>query len=261
MKKFHAKLRDLGFATYADYLASDLWLHFKSTYKRSNRPQRCMVCQSNQIELHHNDYSRLGCEKLTDVVPLCREHHEAVHAVLTQRLWQVDKTTDAIAFLLSVDKVPATPIKEPKPDIRTPELIEEFKALRFTRPHPAIPTGYDPSKGSELDFFRYLKWQRRTLKKKDPVASKRNAGIRKDKKNSSKLFVSAQGHARRIGMWIADLGNVWNIFLVRTAEHLVSYCPGTLEWSDKYSRKGKCPDGIHGVLDMLEQRLKEPIGD
>jgi hypothetical protein len=29
--------------------------------------------------LHHKTYKRLGCEKLTDLVALCRLHHELAH--------------------------------------------------------------------------------------------------------------------------------------------------------------------------------------
>ena len=32
-----------------------------------------------KVELHHHTYDRLGCELLTDLVPLCRQHHAAVH--------------------------------------------------------------------------------------------------------------------------------------------------------------------------------------
>jgi len=51
----------------------------KTRYRRSKLRQTCRVCADPNVDLHHRTYIRLGDEKMTDLEPLCREHHEAVH--------------------------------------------------------------------------------------------------------------------------------------------------------------------------------------
>jgi hypothetical protein len=61
-----------------------------------------MVCKEPNfdVELHHTTYDRLGCEKLTDLVPLCREHHELVHQYLDARcLGKVEDTGRVVRAL------------------------------------------------------------------------------------------------------------------------------------------------------------------
>lgn len=72
-------LRELGFASYADYLRSPHWRRFRLEYKRV-RSWRCAVCQEkDRLELHHVTYERLGNEQLDDVRPLCQACHAVVH--------------------------------------------------------------------------------------------------------------------------------------------------------------------------------------
>ncbi len=94
--KFSDRLAALGFSSYSEYLASPIWATFKNKYRESNRPQRCLVCKSDQIELHHHNYDNLGKELLSDVDPLCRTHHEQVHVILAENNWFVDKTAKVI---------------------------------------------------------------------------------------------------------------------------------------------------------------------
>lgn len=61
------------------YLASPRWAMKKDAYRASGRPQACLMCGAERVDLHHRTYKRLGRERLTDLVPLCRTHHEAVH--------------------------------------------------------------------------------------------------------------------------------------------------------------------------------------
>lgn len=42
-------------------------------------------------DLHHRTYVRLGCERLRDLVPLCRRHHEALHAYQRARHMTVER--------------------------------------------------------------------------------------------------------------------------------------------------------------------------
>jgi len=64
---------------YADYIWSAEWAEVKRRYRASKLPQKCVVCGSSHVDLHHRSYRRLGAERLNDLVPLCREHHMIVH--------------------------------------------------------------------------------------------------------------------------------------------------------------------------------------
>lgn len=50
---FKDRLASLGFASYADYLASDHWIAFRRLYRQSEHPQRCAVCKTDLVQLHH----------------------------------------------------------------------------------------------------------------------------------------------------------------------------------------------------------------
>lgn len=69
-------------ATYADYLKSAHWQ--ETRYKAIQRAgQKCQVCAStDRLDVHHNNYSRLGGELPTDLVVLCRPCHELFHEVM-----------------------------------------------------------------------------------------------------------------------------------------------------------------------------------
>lgn len=98
--KFRERLQSLGFATYADYLKSPHWVAFRREYKRAGNRMTCLVCAATPIQLHHQTYVRVGRERFTDVVPLCRSHHEAVHQWLKDsgRVF-VEHTHEAVAAL------------------------------------------------------------------------------------------------------------------------------------------------------------------
>lgn len=69
--------------SYQDYLKSNHWHVFrKRAFRHYGR--KCYVCgtEEGEIHLHHNNYSRLGGELLSDVIPLCDEHHRMFHGVL-----------------------------------------------------------------------------------------------------------------------------------------------------------------------------------
>jgi hypothetical protein len=58
-------------------------------------PQGCQVCGAKQVDLHHRNYKRIGGkEHLSDLVPLCREHHEQVHTEHQNRPQSLDKDTN-----------------------------------------------------------------------------------------------------------------------------------------------------------------------
>jgi predicted restriction endonuclease len=65
---------------YAEYLQSAHWQTFRLKVLEFYG-HKCMLCGADDVplEIHHNDYSRLGGELLTDVLPLCGECHERHH--------------------------------------------------------------------------------------------------------------------------------------------------------------------------------------
>lgn len=72
------RLRDLGYSTYADYLASDHWQNVRRRYRESDRPQRCS-CGAAGHSLHHLTYERLGRERLADLELVCDACHRRRH--------------------------------------------------------------------------------------------------------------------------------------------------------------------------------------
>ena len=65
----------------------DKLAHLDSPYWRQLKLDRlalannqCELCNStHSLQLHHTNYIRLGCEKLSDVVILCNECHQRQH--------------------------------------------------------------------------------------------------------------------------------------------------------------------------------------
>lgn len=75
-----SRLARLGFASYDDYLRSGHWITFRLRWLNSPATtHRCLVCDHDEVELHHVNYERLGAEEFSDVVPLCKACHCLVH--------------------------------------------------------------------------------------------------------------------------------------------------------------------------------------
>lgn len=72
-------LRAAGYNSYNDYLKSEHWKDLRARYFKSKLPRTCKICESSRVELHHRSYKRLGHERLDDLIPLCRTHHQALH--------------------------------------------------------------------------------------------------------------------------------------------------------------------------------------
>lgn len=71
---------------YAAYIRSDAWRAVKKRYRASGLPQCCYVCGASKVDLHHRSYKRFESERLTDLLPLCRAHHQQAHALLREAL-------------------------------------------------------------------------------------------------------------------------------------------------------------------------------
>jgi hypothetical protein len=99
-KKFiRNTLAQMGLGSLREYYLSDHWRALRARYHRSKLPQKCIVCFDPNVDLHHRTYKRLGDEKLTDLVPLCREHHADTHALdqKQRNLWTASRTVEKSA--------------------------------------------------------------------------------------------------------------------------------------------------------------------
>ena len=77
--------KPLGPDQYAAYMGSPEWKNFRRM-ALAKASHRCQVCGSNlNLQVHHNNYDRLGCELLSDVVVLCEPCHNLHHACRDNR--------------------------------------------------------------------------------------------------------------------------------------------------------------------------------
>lgn len=68
---------------YEEYLKSKHWQKVKRRFFSDPSRKKCAVCGiKHNLDLHHKTYENLGHEKLDDLIPLCRAHHELVHEYL-----------------------------------------------------------------------------------------------------------------------------------------------------------------------------------
>ena len=79
--EFKRKLSELGFKDYAEYLASNHWVDVRRRFWASKLPKCRGGCGSGlRLELHHRTYKRLGAEYLMDLILVCRDCHQKIHA-------------------------------------------------------------------------------------------------------------------------------------------------------------------------------------
>jgi hypothetical protein len=67
---------------YQEYLQTSHWQLVRRTALEAAN-HRCQRCgeRHEPLDVHHRTYANLGCEHPADVVALCRNCHEEVHAV------------------------------------------------------------------------------------------------------------------------------------------------------------------------------------
>ena len=78
---------------YYTYIRSDAWRAVKQRYLGSRLSKHCYICAApwaSSFVFHHRTYKNLGCERLMDIVPICRPCHDAVHARVSKgvQLWR-----------------------------------------------------------------------------------------------------------------------------------------------------------------------------
>ena len=77
---------------YKEYLTSEDWRKVKKkvSYWLGSK---CLICGKGKIDTHHKTYKRVFKEDpKTDLVPLCRKHHFAIHNMSREEnmnLWNV----------------------------------------------------------------------------------------------------------------------------------------------------------------------------
>lgn len=65
-----------------DYLTSSWWKRVRWA-KLWSSGEICAVCRSTEdLNVHHNTYRRLGCERPEDLIVLCRRCHETFHDLI-----------------------------------------------------------------------------------------------------------------------------------------------------------------------------------
>ena len=85
----------------------DRWLQEFAAANDGQEPV-CVVCGVKWTlrhgDLHHRTYARLGAETWHDLVPMCRDHHDALHALMERnpawRRLRREQATDLIVAYL-----------------------------------------------------------------------------------------------------------------------------------------------------------------
>jgi hypothetical protein len=128
----------------ASYLASEWWAEVRARFNADpNTPHACAVCGTPRYQLHHRTYERLGAERLSDLLPLCSTHHEALHrAWTTHQRYRPDDTlagfTDAWVVIkrraFPTAPLPALDLYRGPDRPRDPVARDDDRARRGTDP-------------------------------------------------------------------------------------------------------------------------------
>ncbi len=97
---FQLALKALGFKSYAAYLKSDHWLHFRERYFAKHK-KVCYCCAKDARDLHHTTYEFIGKERLKDVKPLCRDCHDKVHTLIKKHRVPLSEAHEVLVFVLN----------------------------------------------------------------------------------------------------------------------------------------------------------------
>lgn len=75
------EVRELWKSNYLDYIKSKPWKILSERIKQQ-RGNKCQLCsKTNNIQVHHNTYKRLGKEEDNDLIVLCESCHIKFHRV------------------------------------------------------------------------------------------------------------------------------------------------------------------------------------
>lgn len=97
------------------YLASPQWAARRMKYRLAHPDASCKACGSRQYDLHHLDHARsftkaglfAGRERDSDLIPLCRRHHDMAHRYWNSRRFR----TRRLATLAAVADVRSAAVR------------------------------------------------------------------------------------------------------------------------------------------------------
>jgi hypothetical protein len=79
--QFSDALRSAGFESYPDYLKSEHWFALCARLRRKH--PCCVGCGAkSRLVCHHVEYCRLGKERNSDLLVVCHDCHDDIHAKL-----------------------------------------------------------------------------------------------------------------------------------------------------------------------------------
>lgn len=105
-------------AYYAAYITSPAWRARRRTWLTRHRRDHhtepvCVVCDrawTLDDDLHHASYDHLGHEHDSDLIPMCRVCHEALHRILDgSRAWRAMPRRMATAALVAILRARCSP--------------------------------------------------------------------------------------------------------------------------------------------------------
>ena len=64
---------------YKEYLESEHWQRFRQRVLQFWRYKCCLCPSTKKLDVHHNNYDRLGREEIYDCVAICHACHKRVH--------------------------------------------------------------------------------------------------------------------------------------------------------------------------------------
>lgn len=90
----------IGYDSHAAYIASPEWRATKQRYMQSGMPVVCLICLSRETCLHHLSYRSVGNEPLSDLIPLCHQHHHELHQFLNMVNVPVEWSIQSLRVML-----------------------------------------------------------------------------------------------------------------------------------------------------------------
>jgi len=102
--RFRHQLKQVGASSYAEYLQSDHWRRLRASWVPRRTWQRKPVCELclgrvGPFQLHHKNYSRIGCEPRKHLMLVCRACHQWIHGWHEQSGETLGKITKRVAIL------------------------------------------------------------------------------------------------------------------------------------------------------------------
>jgi hypothetical protein len=116
------------FLDVAAYEESAYWRHTRTRYERSSRLQACVICASEEYQLHHLHYRNVGYENLADLMPLCGDHHYEVEKHV--RAAKADLDREAATY----DYIERLESRAEGERIRGPRRLDPLSSLGIEKP-------------------------------------------------------------------------------------------------------------------------------